>query len=257
MLWKSIFHLLAGLVYLYLFLPIVVLVMMSFTGGSLTSFPPQGFSLQWYASFWQNRAAWDALQTSVLIALFNALLTVILGVLAAYGLVRFDFPGKKVLQSLIFLPIIVPGIVFGIALLLYFHFIGLPSSIYTVTISHMVRALPFSVMLISTSLTGFNPSLEEAAKDLGAGEFSTFWKITLPLIMPGVISAALVSFTVSFDEFVITFFVSGQGVITLPLFLYSEIRFMVTPEINAISTVVLAISLLMVLLLQVVQSTRE
>ena len=120
----------------------------------------------------------------------------------------------------------------------------------TVTMAHMVRSLPFAVMIISTSLTGFDPTLEEAAADLGASEFNTFRKIVLPLILPGLIGAALISFTISFDEFVVTFFVAGGGIRTLPLYLYSQIRFTITPEINAISTFVISVSMILVFTVQ-------
>jgi spermidine/putrescine transport system permease protein len=170
----------------------------------------------------------------------------IIGTLAGYGLVRFEFPGKKIIQTFVFMPMVIPVIVFGISLLIFFRSIGLESGITTITMAHMVRSLPFAVMIISTSLTGFDPTLEEAAADLGASEFNTFRKIVLPLITPGLIGAALISFTISFDEFVVTFFVAGSGIRTLPLFLYSQIRFDVTPKINAISAFVLTVSIVMV-----------
>ena len=239
-------HVIAGLAYVFLFMPIISLVIVSFNSASLTSLPIAGVSLRWYEAFWENRAAWHALGTSFTVAIVAAIFATILGLFAAYALVRLSFPAKRLLQSIIIVPIIIPHLVFGIDLLLFFKSIGISPSGLTVCIAHVVLAFPFAVMLISTSLSGFNPTLEEAAKDLGANERRTFFRVTLPLIAPGVISAALVSFTISFDEFVVTFFVSGKGVVTLPLFLYSELRFSVTPEINAISTVVLAISLVVI-----------
>ncbi len=246
-------HIISGLVYIFLFLPIVSLVIVSFNSASLTSLPIDGLSLRWYEAFFNNRGAWSALGTSLAVALVAAVVTTILGLMAAYGLVRLRFQGKRLLQALIVLPIIVPHLVFGIDLLLFFKAIGISPNAFTVCIAHIVLAFPFAVMLISTSLSGFNPTLEEAAKDLGANERRTFFRVTLPLIAPGVISAILVSFTVSFDEFVVSFFVSGKGVVTLPLFLYSELRFSVTPEINAISTFVLAISVLVIGVMQWLQ----
>ena len=183
----------------------------------------------------------------------SALSCIVVVTVAAYGLVRFKFRGKRLLQTLIVLPIIVPHLVFGIDLLLFFKAIGISPNAFTVCIAHIVLAFPFAVMLISTSLSGFNPTLEDAAQDLGANERRTFFRVTLPLIAPGVVSAILVSFTVSFDEFAVSFFVSGKGVVTLPLFLYSELRFSVTPEINAISTFVLVISVLVIGLMQWLQ----
>jgi spermidine/putrescine transport system permease protein len=242
---KYLLGVISILVYVFIFLPIVILVMMSFSSGKLTSFPPEGFTLTWYQEFMHNRYAWSSLAMSVVVALFSALLTVIIGTMAAYGLVRFDFPGKKLLQAFVFMPIVIPIVVSGIAMLIFFRKIGLESGIITVTIAHISRSLPYAVMIISSSLIGFDTRLEEAAADLGAGEFNTFRKIVLPLIAPGLIGAALISFTVSFDEFVVTFFVAGGGIQTLPLYLYSQIRFAITPEINAISTFVLAVSMIL------------
>ena len=250
---RTVLHGVSGLAYVFLFLPIVSLIIVSFNSASLTSLPIDGWSLRWYEAFFDNRAAWAALGTSLGVALACAVVTTILGLMAAYGLVRIRFPGKRLLQALIVLPIIVPHLVFGIDLLLFFKAIGISPNAFTVCIAHIVLAFPFAVLLISTSLSGFDPTLEDAAQDLGANEHRTFFRVTLPLIAPGVVSAILVSFTVSFDEFVVSFFVSGKGVVTLPLFLYSELRFSVTPEINAISTFVLAISVLVIGLMQWLQ----
>ena len=250
---RTLLHGVSGLIYVFLFLPIVSLIIVSFNSASLTSLPIDGWSLRWYEAFFDNRAAWAALGTSLGVALTCAVATTILGLMAAYGLVRFQFRGKRLLQALIVLPIIVPHLVFGIDLLLFFKAIGISPNAFTVCIAHIVLAFPFAVMLIATSLSGFNPTLEDAAQDLGANERRTFFRVTLPLIAPGVVSAILVSFTVSFDEFVVSFFVSGKGVVTLPLFLYSELRFSVTPEINAISTFVLVISVLVIGLMQWLQ----
>ena len=250
---SKLLHIIAGLVYIFLFMPIISLVIVSFNSASLTSLPIDGLSLRWYEAFFHNRAAWAALSTSVSVALATAVVATILGLMAAYGLVRLQFRGKRLIQALIVLPIIAPHLVFGIDLLLFFHAIGISPNAFTVCIAHIVLAFPFTVMLISTSLSGFDPTLEDAAQDLGANERRTFFRVTLPLIAPGVISAILVAFTVSFDEFVVSFFVSGKGVVTLPLFLYSELRFSVTPEINAISTFVLTISVLVIGIMQWLQ----
>lgn len=250
---SKLLHIIAGLVYIFLFMPIISLVIVSFNSASLTSLPIDGLSLRWYEAFFHNRAAWAALGTSVGVALVTAVVATILGLMAAYGLVRLQFQGKRLIQALILLPIIAPHLVFGIDLLLFFSAMGISPNAFTVCIAHIVLAFPFAVMLISTSLSGFNPTLEDAAQDLGANERRTFFRVTLPLIAPGVISAILVSFTVSFDEFVVSFFVSGKGVVTLPLFLYSELRFSVTPEINAISTFVLTISVLVIVIMQWLQ----
>ena len=250
---RTVLHGVSGLAYVFLFLPIVSLIIVSFNSASLTSLPIDGWSLRWHEAFFDNRAAWAALGTSLGVALACAVVTTILGLMAAYGLVRLQFRGKRLLQALIVLPIIVPHLVFGIDLLLFFKAIGISPNAFTVCIAHIVLAFPFAVLLISTSLSGFDPTLEDAAQDLGANERRTFFRVTLPLIAPGVVSAILVSFTVSFDEFVVSFFVSGKGVVTLPLFLYSELRFSVTPEINAISTFVLLISVLVIGLMQWLQ----
>ena len=246
----------AGLVYLFLFAPIIVVIISSFNPSGRSNVPT-GFTMRWYADLMKDGEILHALRTSLIIAVLVALISSLLGLLGAYGLSRVRFPGRGLVQALFYLPMLVPGVVAGIALVIWFHKIGLPTGYATILIAHVLVTLPFTLTLIMTSFYGFDRRLEVAAHDLGANDWDTFWKVTFPLVLPGVIGGALIAFTLSFDEFVLTFFVAGGGVKTLPLVIYSRIRYLLSPVINAIATVVIVFSIALLLLSQVAQYVRE
>ncbi len=239
------------LVYGYLFAPIVVVVIASFNTSGLTAFPPTGFTLAWYQELMRDGDLLRALRTSLIIAVVTAALTVTLATLTALGLSRLPAWWRRLLQTAFYLPIVVPGIVLGIALVFWFKRIGIPLGFFSVLVAHTVHAFPYSLAIILTSFSGLDRRLEEASQDLGATPWRTFWRITFPLILPGLIAGSLLAFTLSFDEFVLTFFVTGGGVITLPLEIYSRIRFLISPVINAIAALVLLISMGFALIVQV------
>ncbi|MDQ4044660.1 MAG: ABC transporter permease [Chloroflexota bacterium] len=245
-----------GLVYLFLFAPILVVALTSFNPSGRATIP-NGLTTQWYSNLQDDERLIDALWTSLQIAVFTALIASLLGLMAAYGLSRFRFPGRGALQGFFYLPMLVPTVVSGIALLTWFGEVDLDTGFLTILIAHVVFALPFTLTIILTSFAGFDTRLEEAAQDLGATPFRTFRYITLPLVMPGVLGGALMAFTLSFDEFVLTFFVAGGGVQTLPLEIYNRIRYLLSPEINAIATIVMGFSIGVLLIGQIVVALRS
>lgn len=256
----------AALAFAFLYLPILILIIYSFNASRFNAVW-RGFTLDWYRSLFSNAGAtiatsssagiWTALNNSLLIAAISTVLASIFGTMIALALERFHFPGRKAVEALLFLPIIMPEITIGISLLVFFTLVfrivenltgirlnlGLP----TVIIGHIVFNISFVTITVRARLAELDPILEQAAFDLGANEWRTFWRITLPLIGPAIFSAALLAFTLSLDDFVVTFFTTGVGSVTLPLFVYGMIKFAVTPAINAISTLMLFASLLLVL----------
>ncbi|MGH2531733.1 MAG: ABC transporter permease [Thermomicrobiales bacterium] len=254
---RGLLYVYAGLVYLFLFLPIIIVVIASLTTDGRTSFPPSGFTFDWYQELAKDDDLIDAFQTSLLIAVMAAAIASTLGLLAAYGLSRYAFRLKRGAQALFYLPMLVPGVVSGISLVIWFNRIDLDTGFVTILIAHAVHALPYTLTLILTSFYGFDRRLEEAAQDLGANEWRTFRRVTLPLVLPGVIGGALIAFTLSFDEFVLTFFVAGGGVNTLPLEIYSRIRFLLSPVINSAAAVVILVSITLILGGQVLAAMRR
>jgi spermidine/putrescine transport system permease protein len=244
-----------GLVYLFLFAPILVVALTSFNPTGRATIP-NALTTQWYADLMEDDQLLEALWTSLQVAVLTALIASVLGLMAAYGLSRYRFPGRGALQGLYYLPMLVPAVVSGVSLLTWYNEIGIDLGFISILIAHVIFALPFTLTIILTSFAGFDTRLEEAAQDLGATPFRTFRYITLPLVMPGVIGGALIAFTLSFEEFVLTFFVAGGGVQTLPLVIYNRIRYLLSPEINAIATIVMAFSIGLLVLGQVAAAIR-
>lgn len=232
----------AFLVYLFLFAPILVVVMTSFNPTGRATIPTD-FTLDWYSELLNDSQLMSALGTSLLVALVASVLSALLGLSAAYGLSRFRHPGKGVAQGMFYLPMLVPAVVAGVSMLMWYRNINIELGWASIIITHVVVTLPFTMTIILTSFAGFDMRLEEAAMDLGATPWRTFRAITLPIVMPGVLGGALMAFTLSFDEFVVTLFTSGGGVQTLPIVVYNRIRYMLSPEINAIATVVMGFSI--------------
>lgn len=239
-----------ALVYLFLFAPILVVVLTSFNPTGRATIP-NALTTQWYSDLLADDQLVEALWTSLQIAVTTAVIASLLGLLAAYGLSRYKIPGKGAAQGLFYLPMLIPAVVTGVSLLIWFNRIGIELGWFSILIAHVIFALPFTLTIILTSFAGFDTRLEEAAQDLGATPWRTFRLVTLPLVMPGVLGGALMAFTLSFDEFVLTFFVAGGGVQTLPLVIYNRIRYLLSPEINAIATIVIGFSVGLLLLAQV------
>lgn len=232
----------AFLVYVFLFAPILVVVMTSFNPTGRATIPTE-FTLQWYSNLLDDSQLMSALWTSLIVALVSGTLSALLGLSAAYGLSRYRLPGRGAAQGIFYLPMLVPAVVAGVSMLMWFRNIHIELGWPSIILTHVVVTLPFTMTIILTSFAGFDMRLEEAAMDLGATPWRTFRTITLPLVMPGVLGGALMAFTLSFDEFVVTLFVTGAGVQTLPIVVYNRIRYMLSPEINAIATLVMGFSM--------------
>ncbi|MQW87617.1 ABC transporter permease [Sinorhizobium saheli] len=227
----------------FLFAPIAMIVLFSFHSTPGLVFPMEGFSLRWYSELFANGNFVASLWNSVKVGIFTSIVTTILGTLAALALIRMRGSFRRVFELLNFMPIGLPGLFLGIALVTLFAEIGLPRSLVTVTIAHVLFTLPFFVETMRSRITYFDASLEEAARDLGASQFQTFRLVTIPILLPTIVGAAILTFALSFDEFIITVFVSGNDT-TLPLFIWSMLRRTVDPSINAASVLALALSIL-------------
>jgi spermidine/putrescine transport system permease protein len=234
------------LVVLFLYAPIVILLIFSFNDSAVPAFPLSGFTLHWYHEFLANSDLRGALETSAIIAAISSAGAVVLGVLSSIALTRRRFRVRAAVSALLLSPLVIPYVVFGISLLLLFHQLGVPRSILTVVIGHIVISLPYTILVLVPRLDQVDVSLEEAAFDLGASRLRTFRSITFPLILPAVVSAFLIAFTTSFDEYAVASFVVGPRV-TFPIYLYSALRFpSQLPQVIAVAVVVLVLSLLVV-----------
>ena len=245
------------LVVAFLYAPIVILLIFSFNDADIPAFPLSGFTLHWYHQFLTNPDLKAALETSAIIAALSSAGAVILGILAAIALVRRSFRAKGPVSALLLSPLVIPYVVFGIALLLLFHTVGVPRSMLTVVIGHIVISLPYTILVLMPRLLQIDVSLEEAAYDLGASRFRAFRSITFPLLLPAVVSAYLIAFTTSFDEYAVASFVVGSRV-TFPIYLYSAMRFPTNlPQVIAVAVVVISVSLVIVIAAEIGRRIAE
>jgi spermidine/putrescine transport system permease protein len=224
----------AILAYAYIYLPILLLIIFSFNTQKL-NVRWEGFTLHWYQELFQDNDVLRATRNTLIVAFISTLVATVIGTLAALSLQRYRFPGYTLAESILYIPVIIPEVVMGISLLVFFAMINFQLSLTTITLSHIAFNIPFVTLVVRARLHGFDKSIEEAAMDLGANWFITFWRVTLPTIMPGVLAGALLAFTLSLDDYVITYFTAGPGSTTLPLRVFSMVRFAVTPEVNALS----------------------
>ncbi len=235
------------LTFVMLYAPIVILVIFSFN-DSRRNIVWRGFTLKYYEKAWNNDSLIEAFVNSLTIALVNTVFSTVLGVMVALALWRFRFPFKSVYEGFTALPIVIPEICMGVAMMAFFARVGWPANLpwpfnlSNITIAHIAFSFPFVAVIVRARLVGFNRELEDASKDLGASEWQTFRYVLLPYLQPGVVAGALIAFTLSLDDFVITFFTSGPNTITLPVKIFSMVRFSVTPEVNAASTVLIVIT---------------
>jgi spermidine/putrescine transport system permease protein len=234
-------HAHAALVFAFLYLPVLVLIVYSFNGESVAGFPPHGWTLRWYNELFADDPLWASVGNSLLVAAFAVALALLFGIPAALALDRANFPGKQVFRRLVLLPLILPGIITGLSLLTLFASAGTRLSLLTVAIGHGTALISVAVTEVSAGLQKFDRALEEASRDLGASEWYTFRRVTLPSLKLPIIAAALLIFTLSLDEIAVTFFLVGREN-TLPLEIWSRLRRGITPEINAISTLIFAFS---------------
>ena len=236
-----------GLILFFLYAPILVMAAMSFNASEFYQLPFT-FSTTWYSRLAGNAEILSASWRSVWIALLVTLIATTLGTMASLALYRYDFPGKPVLRALLFPPIAIPWLITGTAMLIFFFGIGIGRGTPAVILGHVALALPYVIVVVTARLATFDPVLEEAARSLGASPWLVTRAVTLPWIAPGVIAGGLFAFAVSFDQFVVSYFLSEPGDATLPVLIYTSIRKGFTPEINAISTLIIALSMAVMLL---------
>lgn len=232
--------------YLFLYAPIVVLVVFSFNASRFVT-DWSGFSLRWYRVLFEDAAMMAALRNSLIVAAVSTLVSTIIGTMAALAMERYHFFGKLAMDAMLYLPVIIPEIAMAVMLLMFFVLSKIRLGLPTIIISHVAFNISFVAIVVRARLVGLDQRLEEAAQDLGANELQTFWHITLPLMVPGILAGALMAFTLSLDDYVITAFTAGVGSTTLPVLIYSRVKLGITPEINALSSLMLVASMTLVL----------
>jgi spermidine/putrescine transport system permease protein len=233
-------------VYLFLHIPILALVVFSFNESKFST-EWTGFTLHWYQRLLERQDILDGLKASVYVAVTSTIISTILGTLFALALGRHLFRGRRAVEAFLYVPIVTPEIVVGISLLILFVALKVPLGLTTVIIAHVAFNISYVVVVVLARLAGMDSNLEEAAMILGADEITTFRRITVPLLWPGIVSGAMLAFTMSFDDYVITSFVTGTGASTLPIVVYTMVRKNIEPSINAISTVVLVVTTVLVI----------
>jgi spermidine/putrescine transport system permease protein len=246
-----------ALVIVFLYAPIAILLVFSFNSSPVPVFPLTGFTLHWYHDFLTNADIQNALETSAIIAAVSSVGAVALGILAAIGLTRRRFHGQLAVSALLLSPLVIPLLVLGVSLALLFHELGIQRSMLTVMIGHVVITVPYTILVIRPRLEQIDSSLGEAAYDLGAGPLTTFRRVTLPLILPAVVSAFLIAFTTSFDEYAVASFLVGSRQ-TFPVYLYAALRFpSQLPQVIAVAVVVLMVTLAVIVAAEVWRRRAE
>lgn len=222
------------LVYIFMFAPVAVVILLAFNANQFGSFPIEGFSFRWFVALWENDAIVRAFKTSMLLGFLTSVISTTMGVMAALAFVRFDFPGKRSLSTLLMAPILIPEVVLAVALLLFLRWLSLPKSFALLLMGHVVFTLPFVILVVQARLVAIRRDYEEAAQSLGATPIQTFFEVTLPLMLPAVMAGMLFSFTVSFDDITGTLFWKPGGVETVPTQIFAMLRNSISPEINAL-----------------------
>lgn len=238
------------LVYAFLFMPILVIVVNSFNATTTKPYMSwKGFTLDWYSKLWDNSSLLEAFGNTMIIALISTVLATIIGTLAAIGMYKYRFRGRKVIDALLYIPVVIPEIVLGIALLTIFAKVNIPRGMITLILAHVTFCIPFVIFNVRARLSGYDNSIEEASMDLGANRLVTFFEITLPILAPGILGGALLAFTLSIDDVIISYFVYGQTK-TYPLKVMESVKSGVAPDVNALSTLILIGTILFVVITQ-------
>jgi len=250
---KKSFKLLSSIhavfIFIFLYLPILVVIAFSFNKSKI-NIVFTGFTFDWYGKILKNTRLIDALQNTIIVAILSTIIAVVIGTLAAVGMNKYKFKGKKIVDSLLYIPVVIPEIVFGIALLALFASAKLKLGLASLVVAHTTFCIPFVVFTVRARLAGIDPHIEEAAMDLGAHRIRTFFEVLLPSIMPGVLSGALLSLTLSMDDVIISFFTTGPQTTTLPIQIYSMVKSGISPDVNALSTIILVVTIGVVILSQ-------
>ena len=239
-----------GLVYIFLFLPIVVIIVNSF--NATTSKPYQtwkGFTFDWYIKLFDNSTLLESFSATMTVAIISTLLSTAIGTIAAVGMYKYKFKGKNIIDGLLYIPVVIPEIVLGISLLTLFSNTHIPRGMLTLVLAHTTFAIPYVIFNVRARLSGYDNSIEEASMDLGANRIATFKNITLPVLAPGIGAGALLAFTLSIDDVIVSYFTNGQ-VKTFPLKVMESIKSGVAPDVNALSTLILLGTIVLVILTQ-------
>ena len=236
----------------FLYLPLLILALYSFNESRINAVW-SGFTLDWYLSLFKNRRVLEALTNSLIVAFASTIVSTVLGTTAAIALNKYQYKYKNVINGLLYLPILIPEIVMGLSLLVLFSQAHIPLGKTSLILAHITFCVSFVVITVNARLEGMRPELEQAAMDLYATPFQTFRYVTLPLAMPGIVAGALMAFTLSIDDFIISFFVAGPNSTTLPLYIYAMVKRGISPEINALSTLLMLATIVLVVLAQVLQ----
>ena len=252
---KWLKNLIIILVFLFLFAPIFVLVLYSFNQSKM-NVVFTGFTFKWYKELFHNTDLIEAFLNTLIIAFTSTIISTVIGTISAVGLYKYNFKGKKLINGLVYIPIVIPEIVLGISLLSVYTIANLELGMPSLIISHIAFSIPFVITSVRSTLSLLPKEYEEAAYDLGANKYNVFTKITLPLIMPGVISGATLALTLSLDDVVISYFTAGPGSNTLPLKIYSMIKTGITPDVNALSTLMLLVTVIILTLSAMYQTRR-
>lgn len=238
----SLIRLYTILVYVFMFAPIAAVVLLSFNPEQFGSFPMEGFSFRWYVELARNETILMAFKNSLILGALTAMLVTIIGVPAAMAFVRYEFPAKNTLNTLLLTPIMIPEVVLGVALLIFIRWLQQPKSFALLLIGHVVITLPYVLLVVQARLVGIKREYEEAAMSLGANPFQTFKEITLPLLMPAILAGMLFSFTISFDDVTATLFWATAQNQTVPVKIFGMLRNSISPEINALGTVMIILT---------------
>ena len=243
----------AFLVYLFIYTPIIVMIVFSFNDQK-TNYYWNGFTMEWYQKLFTDSSIVEYLWNSLFIGVAATVFSVIIGTIGAVGLMRFEFKLKKLINNSLYIPIVIPEVVLGISLLMLFDFIKLPLGFTAIILAHITFCVPFVIIIMRGRLAGMDMSVEEASMDLGANRMITFFRVTLPMLVPGIVSSAFMAFTLSIDDVIISNFVSGPYSTTLPVKILSLVKTGLSPEVNALTTIMIVVMLLGILANTVVQA---
>ncbi len=239
----SLIRLYTILIYIFMFAPIVVVIVLSFNPEQFGSFPMKGFSLRWFVKLAQNQTILIAFKNSLILGAFTAVVSTAFGILASLAFARYDFPGKNTLNTLLLAPIMIPEVILGVALLLFIRWLQQPKSFALLVIGHVVLTLPYVLLIVQARLGGIKKEYEEAARSLGANPFQAFKEVTLPLLTPAILAGMLFSFTISFDDITATLFWATAQNQTVPVKIFGMLRNSISPEINALGAVMIVLTI--------------
>lgn len=251
----------AILLYVFLYAPIVVVVVYSFNAAKYGG-PWRGFTTHWYATLLDNEDKITAAKNTFVLGLTSTAISTVLGTMLGYGLSRYRFPGQKIFSWMMYIPVVIPDIVMAVAMLMFYALVRDHLGLFelgmtTMILSHVTFQIPFVAIVVRSRMIGMDPAIEEAAHDLGASSWQTFQHVTLPMILPAIVAGGMLAFTLSLDDFVVSFFTTGPGATTLPILIYSSVKRGITPDINALSSVIVALSIVGTIVVTLLERPRR